>query len=189
METVTKNKLYEGMFLVDSTLVGSNEDGINDTIKTILEKVGAEIVTIKKWDDRKLAYEIRGKSRGTYILCYFRADGRKIKDIENSVKLSDQIMRVLILNAEKMTAEDMEKDTPATKTEKETRQEPDEIKQDEDAAVENDVDKQAKQQDETDTEAEQDEPTEQEPNEMSDSEQKPEEISDSEPDSETAIKQ
>lgn len=167
------------MFLVDSALVGSNEDGINDTIKTILEKAGAEIVAIKKWDDRKLAYEIRGKNRGIYILCYFRVDGLKIKDIENSVKLSEQIMRVLILNAEKMTDEDIEKDTPAVKAEKETRQEPVETQQDKDAAVGDDVDEQVKQQDETDTEAQQDEPNE----------QKPEEISDSEPDSETAIKQ
>jgi small subunit ribosomal protein S6 len=162
------------MFLVDSALVGSNENDINDTIKTILEKAGAEIVTIKKWDDRKLAYEIRGKNRGIYILCYFRAEGEKINDIENSVKLSEQIMRVLILNAEKMTAEDMEKDTPAGKMEKETRQEPVETQQNTDDAVENDVDEQVKQQDETDTETEQEEPAE----------QKPEEISDSEPDSE-----
>ena len=89
METMTKNRLYEGMFLVDSALAGSNWDGVNQTIKTILDKADAEIVSIKKWDDRKLAYEIKGKSRGTYILCYFRADGGKIKDIEKSVQLSE----------------------------------------------------------------------------------------------------
>ena len=113
METMTKNRLYEGMFLVDSALAGSNWDGVNQTIKTILDKADAEIVSIKKWDDRKLAYEIKGKSRGTYILCYFRADGGKIKDIEKSVQLSEQIIRVLVLNAEQMTEEDMNKETPA----------------------------------------------------------------------------
>lgn len=132
METMTKNKLYEGMFLIDSALAGSNWDGVNNTIKAILEKAQAEIVTIKKWDDRKLAYEIKGKGRGTYILCYFRADGQKIKDIEKAVKLSEQFMRVLILSAEKITAGDIENDTPATKTEKETQKDPDETAQDED---------------------------------------------------------
>ena len=119
METMTKNRLYEGMFLVDSALAGSNWDGVNDTIKTILKKAEAEIISIRKWDDRKLAYEIRGKSRGTYILCYFRADGGKIKDIEKAVQLSEQIIRVLILNAEQMTPEDMNKETPAAEADRE----------------------------------------------------------------------
>lgn len=118
METVTKNKLYEGMFLVDSALAGADWDGIIATIRQILEKAGAEVVSIAKWDDRRLAYDIKGKSRGTYILSYFRADGGRIQDIEKSVQLSEKIMRVLILSAERLSQEDIEKETPAMKQEK-----------------------------------------------------------------------
>ena len=143
METLTKNKLYEGMFLIDSAVAGSNWDGVNNTIKAVLEKAEAQIVSMRKWDDRKMAYEIKGKDRGTYILCYFRADGEKIKDIETSVKLSEQIMRVLILNAEKMTAEDIEKDTPATKEEKETQQVPDDVTKEESEAEQQKIDQEA----------------------------------------------
>jgi len=107
------------MFLVDSAEAGTDWDGVLGTITKMLEKVKAEIVSIRKWDDRRLAYDIRGVSRGTYIICYFRVDGQKVQDIEKSVQLSERIMRVLILNAEHMTAEDIEKDTPATKAEKE----------------------------------------------------------------------
>jgi small subunit ribosomal protein S6 len=119
LETVAKNKLYEGMFLVDSARVGSDWDGIIAAIRTILERAEAEIISIRKWDDRRLAYGVNGKTRGTYILCYFKADGEEIRDIEKAVQLSEQIMRVLILSAEQLTAEDIEKDTPATKVEKE----------------------------------------------------------------------
>ncbi len=119
METVAKNKLYEGMFLVDSSKAGADWDGIIAAIRTILEKAGAEIVSIRKWDDRRLAYDIKGKSRGTYILSYFRVDGGRIKDIEKAVRLSEKIMRVLILSAERLSQEDIEKDTPATKAEME----------------------------------------------------------------------
>ena len=119
METVAKNKLYEGMFLVDSSKAGADWDGIIAAIRTILEKAGAEIDSIRKWDDRRLAYEIKGKSRGTYILSYFRVDGERIQDIEKSVRLSEKIMRVLILSAERLRPEDIEKDTPATKVEME----------------------------------------------------------------------
>ena len=119
MKTVATNKLYEGMFLVDSALTGADWDGIIAAIRTILERTEAEIVSIRKWDDRRLAYEINRKTRGTYILCYFRTDGEKIQDIEKAVQLSEQIMRVLILSTEQLTTGDIEKDTPATKVEKE----------------------------------------------------------------------
>ena len=116
METLTKKKLYEGMFLVDSAQAAADWDGTINAITKILEKADAEIVSIKKWDERKLAYPIKGLSRGTYILCYFNVDGRKVNEIEKSVQLSEQIIRALILNAEKMTAEDIEKETPAMKS-------------------------------------------------------------------------
>jgi small subunit ribosomal protein S6 len=107
------------MFLVDSSLAGADWDGIMSAIRTILEKAGAEIDSIRKWDDRRLAYEIKGKSRGTYILSYFSVDGERIQDIEKSVRLSEKIMRVLILSAERQRPEDIEKETPATKVEME----------------------------------------------------------------------
>jgi small subunit ribosomal protein S6 len=107
------------MFLIDSAYAASDWDGVIGSITRILERVEAEIVSIQKWDERKLAYPVDGKTRGTYILCYFRVDGPKIQEIEKAVQLSEQIMRVLILNAERMTQEDMEKDTPAAKAEKE----------------------------------------------------------------------
>jgi small subunit ribosomal protein S6 len=116
---MAEKKLYEGMFLVDSAKAASDWDGINAAIKRILDRAEAEIVSIRKWDDRRLAYDIRGISRGTYILCYFRADGPQIQSIEKAVQLSEKIIRVLILSTEQMTQEDIEKDTPAAKAEKE----------------------------------------------------------------------
>jgi len=140
--------MYEGMFLVDSAEAGANWDGVIAAIRRILEKAEVEIVSIRKWDDRKLAYEIKGKARGTYILCYFRADGQRNQDIEKAVQLSEKIIRVLILSAEQMTAEDIEKDTPAIRAEKEkdkrkpTKETAKQAEDDEERADEDDEDSQ-----------------------------------------------
>lgn len=107
METAT-TKLYEAMFLVDSSLAGSDWDGVMATIKNILQRAQVEVLWLQKWGERKLAYEINHKARGTYILCYFRADGGRIRDIERDVRLSERIMRVLILRADKHMAEQIE---------------------------------------------------------------------------------
>ncbi len=122
MKTVVK-RLYEAMFLVDprgSKTAASNGvdsaaeadlDSISTATRKILEKAGAEIVSMKKWDERRLAYEINGKNRGTYILCFFHADGQKIRQIERDAQLSELILRVLILGTEGRSKEDIEKDT------------------------------------------------------------------------------
>jgi len=107
LETSPK-KLYEAMFLVDSAQA-SDLDAVITNIRKVLERAEAEIVSIKKWDERRLAYEIYGKTRGIYILCYFRAQGNRIRDIERHVQLSERIMRVLILSAEHITQDDIER--------------------------------------------------------------------------------
>ena len=117
METAVK-KLYEGMFLIDSTEAARDWDGIIDFITKILTKAEAEIVSVRKWDERPLAYQIRRCTRGTYILAYFRAGGQKIHEIERDVQLSERIMRVLILKADHLTEADIAKDTPATRAER-----------------------------------------------------------------------
>jgi small subunit ribosomal protein S6 len=128
LKTVSK-KLYEAMFLVDSGKAASDWDGVQTLLKNILERGDGEVVSIKKWDERKLAYEIGGHTRGTYVLCYFHGDGRRNADIERNVQLSEQIIRVLILCADHLKPEDITKDTPATlaeedRTEVETNEAP-----------------------------------------------------------------
>ena len=123
MKTAAK-KLYEGMFLVDSVETESGWEGVNKDIKKVLKKAKADIVSLEKWDNRRLAYDVDGKNRGTYILCYFEAPGEGIKEIERSVQLSESIMRVLILSTERMSKEDMEKETPLKRVEKRVEKRP-----------------------------------------------------------------
>jgi ribosomal protein S6 len=98
------------MFLVDSALATADWDGTVAFLNNILQRAEAEVVVMRKWQERKLTYDIDHKSRGTYILCYFKADGRKIGGIEKDVLLSEKVMRVLILTTEGRPADLIEKD-------------------------------------------------------------------------------
>ena len=111
METAVK-RLYEGMFLVDSALAAQDWQGILDEVQRILDRAGAEVVSLKKWDERRLCYDIERKSRGTYILAYFNCDTDKVNGIERDVQLSERMMRALVLRTDGMTQKDMEKPTP-----------------------------------------------------------------------------
>jgi small subunit ribosomal protein S6 len=106
LETGVK-KLYEAMFLIDSAEAAKDWDGIIDLVAKMLNKIEAQIISLKKWDERPLAYSIKRCSRGTYILSYFKADGRKITELERDVLLSERIMRALILRIDHLTEEEI----------------------------------------------------------------------------------
>ena len=117
MDTAVK-RLYEGLFLIDSGQAAADWDGVISAIEKILKRADAEVVSIKKWDERKLAYDVEGKARGTYILVYFNGDTSRIGSIEKDVQLSEKIMRVLILRTDKMSQEEMDKEVPSEIAEK-----------------------------------------------------------------------
>jgi len=112
LETGVK-KLYEVMFLIDSAEAAKDWDGIIELVTKMLNKIEAQIISLKKWDERPLAYSIKRCSRGTYILAYFKADGLKITELERDVLLSERVMRALILRVDHLTEEDIAKQAAA----------------------------------------------------------------------------
>jgi small subunit ribosomal protein S6 len=112
LETAVK-RLYEGMFLVDSGLAAQDWQKVIDEIQRMMKRAEADVVSLKKWDDRRMTYNIEGKSRGTYILVYFNCDPEKVKGVERDVQLSEIIMRVMILRTDRMSQADFDRPTPA----------------------------------------------------------------------------
>jgi small subunit ribosomal protein S6 len=97
---------YEAMFLFGPAAT-QDLDGAIKTARSMVERHGGEVLVIKKWDERKLAYEINKQKRGTYVICYFKATGAAVGPIERDVKLSDDVLRVLIVRADHMNADEM----------------------------------------------------------------------------------
>lgn len=109
-------RTYEGMFLVDPALA-SDFPAAEAEVKRVLDRSGAELIGIAKWDERKLAYPIRDHKRGLYLLSFFKVAPDKIVDVDRDVRLSEKIIRALVLSANDMKPEAIEKalaGTPAT---------------------------------------------------------------------------
>ena len=104
---------YEAMFLVDSAEATANWSETITAVNTVMERAEAEVISLRKWDERRLIFEIAKCKRGTYILCYFKSDPSAISGIERDVQLSESLLRVLILRADQITEESMQAPTPA----------------------------------------------------------------------------
>ena len=99
--------LYEGMFLFPQS-ASADFEGVIDHVNEILRRADAEIVAMRKWDERRLAYDIKGNKRGLYILVYFRAEHSRLTGIERDCNLSELLLRSLIIKAEHIPTEEIE---------------------------------------------------------------------------------
>lgn len=107
--TTSKGRVfnYEAMFLVSQAAAG-DLGGIVEHVKGILSKAGATLIALRKWDERRLAYEINKQKRGLYLLAYFSIDASKLAQIERDCNLSEQILRTLVLRCDHLTPEEMQ---------------------------------------------------------------------------------
>ena len=103
---MAKLNQYEAMFLFPPS--GTMElQACMDLAKQFVERHGGQIMVLKKWDERKLTYEIGGQKRGLFIICFFRAEGDAVAKIERDVKLSEQVLRILLLRADHVNETEM----------------------------------------------------------------------------------
>ena len=96
------------MFLFGPAATPDNDGGHRPRPRRSSSATAGKILVIKKWDERKLAYEINKQKRGTYIIAYFTAPARPVAPIERDVKLSEDVLRVLITKADHLNQQEME---------------------------------------------------------------------------------
>ncbi|MDP7070464.1 MAG: 30S ribosomal protein S6 [Phycisphaerales bacterium] len=97
---------YEGMFLFPQSAsadLGTASQHVLDHI----EKVGGEVVSFRKWDDRRLAYPIKGNKRGVYFLGFFTLSADKFATLERNLLLSEEVLRFLITRADHLSQDEM----------------------------------------------------------------------------------
>ena len=93
------------MILLDNREVKKGWEPLKETVDSVLTKNGAELVVAKRWDERKLAYEIRKQRRATYYLAYFKADPQAIDGIRHGLGLTTPVLRTLVLTCDEIPAE------------------------------------------------------------------------------------
>ncbi len=110
MEQTTKT--YEAMFLLGEG--NSNLETACEPIRDVLGRSDAEILSIKPWEERRLAYQIMGQKRGLYVLVYFNMDPQKVVEMERDCRLNEKIHRVLVLRKDHLTDKEINSETTAT---------------------------------------------------------------------------
>ena len=104
----SKASLYEGLFLLNQKSIAADFNAGIEHLREIFDRAGATVVAMKKWGERRLAYEIKRQTRGTFILVYFNGPREQIISIERDCNLSETVLRFMIIRAEHIGETELE---------------------------------------------------------------------------------
>ena len=91
---------YENILIFNPTI---EEDAVEEELKEIentIKQTSGEVLSIDKWGKKKLAYPIKKKDTGYYVLLNLKLEHKTLGDIELGYKLNQNILRYSIIRKE-----------------------------------------------------------------------------------------
>ena len=88
---------YEVMIIIDAEL---DEETIRAAVERwlqLIESKGAERGHVDFWGKRRLAYEIKHKTEGYYVVLQARAEPEAMEELHRVLSLADEVLRHKIL--------------------------------------------------------------------------------------------
>ena len=90
-------KNYEIMFILSTQLTDEEKQAkVKFVEETLVKSEAAEIKT-EVWEERKLAYPIKKKENGYYVLTTFQIDGIKLAEVEARLNIEESILKYMIV--------------------------------------------------------------------------------------------
>ncbi len=124
--------VYEGMFILDSGRFARDPEGISAQLNKLVGEAGGEILVSRLWEERRLAYPIKGQRKGVYWLMYFRLDSLKLVELNRQFELFDANIRNLLIKIDPRIVDELVEHAIAGPIAMQDRQLP-EIEEEEDA--------------------------------------------------------
>jgi len=88
---------YELLYLVGANYTEEELVPIKEKIKETIKKLGGEITLEDSLGKKKLAYPIQTNYQGYYLLYEFDLSGEKLKELDKNLKLTNEILRHILV--------------------------------------------------------------------------------------------
>ena len=89
------------MFILSTHLTDEEKKESVAKVEDILAKAGAQEISTEIMGERKLAYPIKKKENGYYVLTNFVIDGTKLIDVETKLNITESLLKYMIVKNEK----------------------------------------------------------------------------------------
>ena len=91
---------YELVYVVSPDATDAQITDLHTQVESIAQRLNGQIEKTDNWGRRKLAYEIGPHKEGTYVLETINGSGDLMKEIDRRFKVTDLIIRHLIVRVD-----------------------------------------------------------------------------------------
>jgi small subunit ribosomal protein S6 len=84
---------YETVWVVHGDLPDEDVKATIDKFSRIISTQGGVLVGLDDWGRRKLAYKVKGTTRGYYVVADFAGTPLTVKELERNYRIDDRIIR------------------------------------------------------------------------------------------------
>lgn len=91
---------YETIFIIDASLEEDAVKALTEKFTNLISQTGT-LESVDEWGKRRFAYEIDDKTEGYYVLADFTADGDFPKELDRQYRITDGILRTIIIRKDK----------------------------------------------------------------------------------------
>ena len=88
---------YEIMFILSTQLTDEEKQAKVKFVEETLAKSEAAEIKTEVWGERKLAYPIKKKENGYYVLTLFQMDGTGLTEVEAKLNITESILKYMIV--------------------------------------------------------------------------------------------
>lgn len=89
---------YEVMYVLDPASDDAEKEAFAERVQTVITDGEGTVGKVDVWGMRKLAYPIRKKNEGYYVVIEFQAAPDFPKELDRRLKIADICMRHIIVN-------------------------------------------------------------------------------------------
>jgi small subunit ribosomal protein S6 len=93
-------RTYETMLVLDPEMSKEQVEGFIERLKQFITDRGAEVLKIKEWGINTLAYTIKRRKKGNYILLYMNGSSALVAEMEKNLRLMEEVLRYLTVRQE-----------------------------------------------------------------------------------------
>lgn len=88
------------MYIAQPDTASEDIAKLNEGVQKLIEGEGGSVVKIEDIGRRKLAYEIKRKKEGYYVLFEIEGSGKEIAELERRFRVNDAIMRFITVRVD-----------------------------------------------------------------------------------------
>jgi small subunit ribosomal protein S6 len=86
---------YETLFLLHPDLSEEEVTAVQRKCTDIIDQMGGRLLFLDNWGYRRMAYEIKGQSRGFYYLMEYAGQPALMAEIERQMRIDERVFRFM----------------------------------------------------------------------------------------------